>query len=92
MTEVVFTQNAGRFKKGQTVDFQPALADFFVSKVKCAAFVEKVKPAAKPVEDDFSDILGVPGETERPKRRTRGRKYGTRSLGSYETQDLSAEG
>ena len=92
MTEVVFKQNAGRFKKGQTVDFQPALADFFVSKVRCAAFVEKVKPAVKPEEDDFSDILGVPSETARPKRRTKGRKYVTTSLSSYETQDLSAEG
>ena len=97
MTEVVFTQNAGRFRKNQVVNFQPALADFFVSKIRCADFVKKTVEAAKPTKevaptvDDFNDILATPVPERKPQGAAKKKKYGTRAAGSYSTRDLQAE-
>ena len=97
MTEVIFTQNAGRFRKNQVVNFQPALADFFVSKIRCADFVEKPVGALKPTKevvptvDDFNDILATPVPVKKPQGTAKKKKYGTRAAGSYSTRDLQAE-
>ena len=93
MTKVTFNKNAGRFKKGQVVDFPPALADFFVSKVRCA------DPEQAATKEDFSDVLG-PQEpkvpvTAPPANKTSAKpkpyqkhKYGRRDMIDYSKQDL----
>lgn len=95
MTEVIFTKNAGRFRKNQVVNFQPALADFFVSKVRCADFLKTATAEAKvevvPSVDDFNDILATPSTSPETAKKTKRKKYGTRSAGSYTTRDLQAE-
>ena len=95
MTEVIFTKNAGRFRKNQVVNFQPALADFFVSKVRCADFLKTASVEAgaevTPSVDDFNDILATPSTPIETAKKTKRKKYGTRSAGSYSTRDLQAE-
>ena len=88
MTKVVFNKNAGRFKKGQVVDLPPALADFFVSKVRCADI-----ESAPAIQEDFSDILKV--ESPAPQKRSpykvqKNRRYARRDMIDYSKQDLRA--
>ena len=87
MTKVIFNKNAGRFHKGQIVDFQPALADFFVSKIRCADLEAK---------EDFSDVLGVKTEEPFARKTTQGTKrkkssqYSRRDVHTYQTRDMRA--
>lgn len=82
MTKVIFTKNAGRFRKDQIIDFQPPLADFFVSKVRCAQYAA--------AQNDFSDVLGE-DKAETPKATPKKeRKYQKSKLRLYETRDLKA--
>ena len=93
MTEVIFTKDAGRFKKDRVVDFPPALADFFVSKVRCA---DLERAATK---EDFSDVLGtqepkaplatVAATRSPPKTKPyQKHKYDRRDMRDYAKQDL----
>ena len=107
MTEVIFTKDAGRFKKDRVVDFPPALADFFVSKVRCAAFVSaqtgipeskaevkpEVKAADKTPEDDFSDVFEDSEPVRKPKRHAKSKIILAKSgkLHQYSRRDMCAE-
>ena len=101
MTEVVFTKDAGRFKKDRVVDFPPALADFFVSKVRCAVFKEATTYSAKPsldvekkivVAEDFSDVLSddSPARTYR-KNKIKAGRYSNGHAHKYTRRDMQAE-
>ena len=104
MTEVIFTKDAGRFKKDRVVDFPPALADFFVSKVRCAEFRdhqvrEALNVQATPVTakvmkaEDFSDVLAdaAPVHTHR-KSKIKTERYGKGNAHRYSRRDMQAEG
>ena len=101
MTEVIFTKDAGRFKKDRVVDFPPALADFFVSKVRCAAFKDApaltVKPAPSVEKkdtkvEDFSDVLAdEPPARTRHKSKIKTDRYGNGHAHKYTRRDMQAE-
>ena len=101
MTEVIFTKDAGRFKKDRVVDFPPALADFFVSKVRCAEFKEPPAYTVKPaptvekkvvVAEDFSDVLSdeTPARIHR-KSKIKTDRYGNGHAHKYTRRDMQAE-
>lgn len=97
MTQVLFSKSVSHYKANTSYDIKPALADFFVNKVKVATFVpEAVKSEVS--EEDFSDLVAPAAreparktyhkkdeEGEDKPKRKRARKA------TYETREMKAE-